>query len=150
MPPDNHNDSIAWDTTDDSPSRDAALIDEALDAFNRDAADLDSVRALGGFARLPDGSLLGGAIGRTWGQCCELRQIWVKEEYRRKGIGRRLVQLAEEEARRRGCSVLYLETFSFQAPELYERAGFQIACQFSGFPNGIIKYVMQKTLAPVS
>jgi GNAT superfamily N-acetyltransferase len=141
---------ITWNTTDDPPARDATVIDEALDSFNRSAADMNSVHPLACFARLPDGSLIGGAIGRTWGQCSELQQIWVREEHRGQGIGLHLIQLVEAEARRRGCSILYLETFSFQAPKLYERAGFRAACQFSGFPNGIIKYVMQKSLAPVS
>ncbi len=150
MSPDNRVEPITWDTTDNPPHRDAIVMDEELGSFNRSAADMNSVRPLACFARLPDGSLIGGAIGRTWGRCCELRQISVRDDHRRRGIGRSLLQLVEAEACRRGCSMLYLETFSFQAPELYERAGFRVACQFSGFPNGIIKYVMQKLLMPAS
>jgi ribosomal protein S18 acetylase RimI-like enzyme len=87
------------------------------------------------------------SAARTWGRCCELQQIWVGEPYRRNGIGRRLMQLVEEEARRRRCTLIFLETFSFQAPELYRRLGFETACELSGFPNGIVKYVMRKSVA---
>ena len=68
------------------------------------------------------------------------------EPYRRRGVGSRLVRLVEEEARRRGCEVVYLETFSFQAPDLYRRLGYETACEFTGFPGGVVKHVMRKRL----
>lgn len=139
-------DELTFDTTDDPPRPDAATVDQSLDAFNRSAGGIGGVRPLACFARSADGVLLGGAIARTWGQCCELQQLWVNEPHRRHGVGRRLVQLVEAEARRRGCTLLYLETFSFQAPEFYRRLGFEPACEFTGFPEGIVKYVMRKDL----
>jgi N-acetylglutamate synthase-like GNAT family acetyltransferase len=62
-------------------------------------------------------------------------------------VGHRLVQLVEQEARNRGCSSMYLETFSFQSPEFYRSLGFESECEFDGFPNGIVKHVMRKSLA---
>jgi hypothetical protein len=56
------------------------------------------------------------------------------------------VQLVEEEARRRGCVLIFLETFSFQAPNLYRELGFEPACELAGFPGGVVKYVMRKSL----
>ena len=140
-------DELTWDTTDDPLRNDAAAVDEGLESFNRPAADLAGVRRLACFARSPAGGLIGGAIARTWGRCCELQQVWVAEPRRRRGIGRRLVELVEEEARRRGCTLIYLETFSFQAPDLYRHLGYEAACEVAGFPNGIVKYVMRKALA---
>jgi hypothetical protein len=37
-------------------------------------------------AQNPDGTVVGGAIGRTWGECCELQQLWVSAELRSTGI----------------------------------------------------------------
>jgi GNAT superfamily N-acetyltransferase len=137
---------VTWQTTDQPAARDALAIDQGLDLFNQASADLASVRPLACFARLSEEELIGGVIGRTWGRCCELQQIWVAERFRRHGVGSRLVSHFEQAARQRGCSLVYLETFSFQSPDLYRRLGFKTACQFAGFADGVVKYVMQKKL----
>ena len=149
MPPVSHNqlDQFSWETTASPSPQDAALVDQSLGAFNDTAARLEEVRVLACFAKSPTGTLVGGALARTWGRCCELQQIWVDEPMRRKGLGRRLVELVEREARARGCSLLYLETFSFQSPDFYRCLGFESACELAGFPNGIVKFVMRKSLA---
>ncbi|MEO8186999.1 MAG: hypothetical protein ABI580_06495 [Burkholderiaceae bacterium] len=45
-----------------------------------------------------------------------------------------------------GCRLLYLDTFSFHAPEFYYRLGFEIACRFDGFPDGESKFILRKSL----
>ena len=87
------------------------------------------------------------AVGRTWGRCCELQQIWVDSTRRNDGIGRRLMAEFEAEAIRRGCDLCYLDTFDFQAPEFYRKLGYHVALAIDGFGNGFTKYAMHKTLA---
>jgi GNAT superfamily N-acetyltransferase len=50
------------------------------------------------------GSVVAGICGNTWGGTCELRQFWVDESHRRRGLGTKLFEAAEDEARRRGCT----------------------------------------------
>jgi N-acetylglutamate synthase-like GNAT family acetyltransferase len=88
--------------------------------------------------------VFGGAVGRWWGQCCELQQLWVEASYRRRGIGTQLIQAFEARAREHGCSTFYLETFSFQTPHLYELLGYTVAYGHKVYPHGIVKYVMVK------
>jgi ribosomal protein S18 acetylase RimI-like enzyme len=71
----------------------------------------------------------------------------VAPAYRRRGVGRRLVELVEAAARARGCALLFLETFSFQARGIYQSLGFEVACELGGFPGGIAKYVLRKVLS---
>jgi GNAT superfamily N-acetyltransferase len=137
---------VLWDVSDSPAPSDLAVVDDGLEASNLSAADLWAVRPLACFARSPAGEVLGGAIARTWGECCEIRQLWVAPAHRRRGIARRLIELVETQARQRGCKLLYLETFSFQAPQLYLSAGYEVACQFSGFPDKVIRYIMRKEL----
>jgi GNAT superfamily N-acetyltransferase len=139
-------DGVVWEQTDAPAPADAAAVDDGLEASNSAAADWSGVRPLACFARLASGVLIGGAVARTWGGCCELRHVWVAPAYRRRGVGRRLVELVEAEARARHCTLLFLETFSFQAPRLYQALGFEVACELTGFPEGIIKYIMRKAL----
>jgi hypothetical protein len=54
--------------------------------------------------------------------------------------------MVEAEARARACVLLYLDTFTFQAPAFYLKLGYDIACEFKGFPNNVSKFVMRKNL----
>ncbi len=72
--------------------------------------------------------------------------LWVSKDLRGRGLGSRLVALFEAEARKRGCRLVYLDTFSFQAPEFYAKRGYETACRFDGFPGGMSKFVMRKGL----
>lgn len=131
---------------DDLPAAEAALVDAGLGAFNDAAAPLHEVRPLSCFARLPSGVVIGGAVGRTWGRCCELQQLWVEPARRCGGVGTRLVQAFEASAQRRGCTIFYLETFNFQAPDLYRALGYEVAYDHAVYPHGIVKHVMVRTL----
>jgi GNAT superfamily N-acetyltransferase len=133
---------LTFSVHDDIPRDTGRLVDEGLGAANEEAAPLDEVERLACFARLATGEVVGGAIGRTWGECCELQQLWVDRAHRRRGIGSRVVQAFERAALERGCRRFYLETFSFQAPSLYERLGYEVKLAIDGFPDGIVKYVM--------
>jgi ribosomal protein S18 acetylase RimI-like enzyme len=137
---------IHWDVSDSPDTSDLAVVADGLEAANQTAADLAAVRPMACFARLASGKVIGGAVARTWGECCEIQQLWVAPPYRRRGIARQMIELVETEAVTRGCTLVYLETFSFQAPQLYRSAGFEVACEFTGFPDKVVKYIMRKEL----
>jgi ribosomal protein S18 acetylase RimI-like enzyme len=136
---------IAYTVHDDLPAQETRLVDEGLGGFNDQAAPLHEVRPLSCFARLASGEVVGGAIGRTWGPCCELQQLWVEPAYRRHGAGARLVRDFEARAQARGCETFYLETFNFQAPEFYRALGYEVRYEHAVYPHGIVKYLMVRT-----
>ena len=131
---------------DDLPLEAARSVDAGLGEFNASAAPLHEVRPLACFVRDAGGTVVGGAVGRTWGLCCELQQLWVAPQLRRKGIGARLVQAFEARARERGCRRFYLETFSFQARPLYEKLGYEVFATLDDFPPGHQKFFLRKKL----
>ena len=61
-------------------------------------------------------------------------------------LARSLMRQVELNAIERGCNLLYLDTFSFQAPEFYYRLGYETACRLDGFPDGASKFVLRKSL----
>jgi len=137
---------LTWSVHDVPSPSDAFIVDAGLEASNLAAAPLFDVQPLACFAYSPSGSVVAGALGRTWGACCELQQLWVEPALRRNGIASRLVRLFEERATARGCRIYYLETFSFQSPAFYRILGYEPSLELRGFPCGIVKYVMTKTI----
>jgi putative acetyltransferase len=78
--------------------------------------------------REDDGRAVGcGALRAIDAQAVELKRMWVTPRARGRGIGRRLLAALEDEARRRGFAVAWLETGDRQpdAMALYERAGYR-------------------------
>lgn len=80
--------------------------------------------------------IVAGIAGWTWAQASEIRTLWVHANYRQRGYGSQLLQLAEQEARARGCRMMALASYSFQAPDFYLRHGFEIAFEINDFPPG--------------
>jgi ribosomal protein S18 acetylase RimI-like enzyme len=135
---------LSFATTDEPAPADTQIVDAGLDAYSEAAAPLDGVRQLAAFARDAEGRVVGGAVGRTWGRCCELLELWVEERWRRAGVGSRLLRDFEAGARTRGCSIFYLTTLSFQAPGFYRRHGYDVLARIEGYPDDIVKYLMHK------
>ena len=138
--------ALRFEVHDDVPADAGRIVDDGIGAFNTAAAPLGDVKRLSCFARVPDGEVVGGAVGRTWGECRKLQQLWVSAARRREGIGAALLAHFETRAAQRGCRTVYLDTFSFQAPEFYRGLGYAVAAEIRGFPDGIVKHLMVKPL----
>ena len=69
--------------------------------------------------------IVGGIVAEAYYGWMEVILLWIDEGYRGQGIGRTLIERAEAEARARGVTRIYLDTFSFQAPGFYKKMGFR-------------------------
>src|SRR5215831_10274897 len=92
------------------------------------------------------GDIVGGLLGHSSLGLFFLDLIYLPEHLRGAGIGSRIVTLAEDEARRRGCTAAFVYTVTFQAPGFYERLGYsrfgEIACP----PAGATRIFFSKAL----
>jgi GNAT superfamily N-acetyltransferase len=140
-------DALVIASFDAPPDACLRAVDTGLEQYNRAVAPLSEVKPLATFATGPSGAVAGGAVGRTWGRCCELQQLWVEPTRRGAGVGSRLLRHFEDHARTRGCDVFYLTTLSFQAPEFYRKRGYASLAEIAGYPNGIRKFLMVKAEA---
>lgn len=121
-------------------------LEDRLYEFNKAATGITDGRSIGVFLRDSTRTILAGVAGHTWGETCELRQVWVVESLRRQGIGRSLLAEAESEALRRGCRQIVLTTHSFQALQFYERLGFLAVSELPEYPRGHSQIVLRKPL----
>ena len=122
------------------------IIGPGISHYNAQQAGDDKVQSLCFVLRAPDQEIVGGAIGATYWNWFHLDLMWIREELRGRGYGHRLLTLAEEEARRRGAKKVYLDTFSFQAPNFYKQHGYQVFGELQDFPPGHQRYFLTKEL----
>lgn len=97
-------------------------------------------------ARDDDGSVIGAVLGKTGRGWLCVEVLWVNESARQKGVGTKLMQQAETEARQRGCFGAYLNTFSYQARPFYEKMGYSVFGTLQDFPKGHQRFYMSKKL----
>ena len=129
-------------------SADIEFLEDRLYDFNAGATGIRDGRGLGVFLRDEFKNIVAGAAGHTWGETCELRQVWVAASVRGRGLGRQLIAEAEAEAVRPGCRQLVLTTHSFQAPEFYRKLGFDVVSELPDYPRGYSHLVLRKRLSP--
>ena len=94
------------------------------------------------------GKVVAGISGWTWGDCCELQNLWVDPSLRGRWLGARLLAAAEAEAAARGCTQTVHFTYEFQARALYERAGYELVGRVEDFPSGTHALWYRKRLNP--
>lgn len=117
---------------------DAALdqrLSDELDAFNEAATPgVAAPREL--TVRMEDGDeLVAGISGWTWGQAAGIGMTWVREDQRGTGIGASLLAAFESSAVDRGCTHVFVTSFTFQAPAFYERSGYEEMFRWEAVPT---------------
>jgi ribosomal protein S18 acetylase RimI-like enzyme len=121
-------------------------IEGRLYEHNSHATGRHDGKGLGFVIRDDAGQMIGAAAGYTWAGIAELKQMWVEKAYRRRGYARALLDAFVEEARGRGVRHIWVASFDFQAPGMYEKAGFKRVAEFDGWPEGHVNVVLCKTL----
>ncbi|MGH8689171.1 MAG: GNAT family N-acetyltransferase [Burkholderiales bacterium] len=92
------------------------------------------------------GRLLGGLILESYWRESYVQLLWMSARTRGAGFGSRLLKQAESRARRRGSRLIHLNTYSFQAPDFYEKLGYRRFGGMSGSPQGHSRHFYVKRL----
>ena len=122
------------------------IIGGGINAYNTRHAGDEHAKRLCFVLKGPDQAVLGGVIGITYWDWLYIDLMWIQEELRGRGFGHKLLTLAEEEARGRGAKNVYLDTFSFQAPDFYKKHGYRVFGELLDFPPGHQRYFLTKQL----
>jgi len=125
---------------------DVRFLLDRLYSYNVERTGRDDGQWVAIFSRDEKDQIVAGLHGWTWGGWLKVNYLWVSAEERRRGRGRQLLLTAEAEARKRGCSHATLNTFSFQAPDFYQRLGYRIVATLEDLPEGHRQYTLVKDL----
>ena len=130
-----------------SPSDEEVLaLHAGLREFNRPFVPAQGEGPLAILLRDEQGALAGGLLGYSyWGWLC-VEILWLSQAARGQGYGSRMLEMAEQEAARRGCRHAFLDTTTWQAQPFYERHGYTVWGRLDDFPPGQARIFMKKAL----
>jgi len=136
-------------TLNDAPEDgERTVVMDGLRAYNEERAGVSDARQLAILTRDPDtGEVVGGLLGRSYLGLLTVERFFLPENLRRGGLGGRILAMAEEEGRRRGCTRAVLSTLHFQAPGFYLKQGWEVAARIECEPPGHTRFYMTKNLA---
>lgn len=80
-----------------------------------------------------------------WGQL-HIKYLFVEKAHRGQGIAQNLLNHACEYGQQRGCEFAFVETMSFQAPDFYQRNGFNIDFSRPGYKQNTTFHYLKKNL----
>jgi RimJ/RimL family protein N-acetyltransferase len=90
--------------------------------------------------------IIGAIHGQIGGGWLYIVSLWIDENHRGKGVGKKLLSLAEETALERNCVGVYCYTYSFQSQRFYEKLGYKVFGRLEKFCGNHAKIFMQKKL----
>ncbi|TPL88486.1 GNAT family N-acetyltransferase [Mesorhizobium sp. B2-3-13] len=122
-------------------------LEERLHRDNRRVTDRDDDRRLTFVIRDDAGHAIGVAAGYSWAGASELTLMWIDEAHRGRGYARRLLNAFVAEAADRGVKKIWVSSHDFQAPGLYEKAGFKRMAELAGWPEGHFNIILCRTIA---
>ena len=135
---------IAIEVADPATEADHEAVMQKLIAFNalHSSSDYEPYAL-----RLRDdasGEVVGGLFGRKYYGWLFVELLFVPELGRRQGLGSRMLAEAEAFARSKGCIGVWLDTFSFQAPDFYPKHGYKRFGVIEDYPKGSTRVFYRK------
>ena len=95
-----------------------------------------------------NGNIIAGCVAKMY--CWNVAYIdtlWVGSEYRGQGLGARLLAEVEKTSKAKGCYLIHLDTFDFQAKAFYEKQGYITFGVLDDCPKGHCRYYLKKALS---
>jgi GNAT superfamily N-acetyltransferase len=118
-----------------APTEEAAVLD-LLKAHNLAAFGESNRRELTIPLYGEGGGINGGLVGYTGRGWLYVAMLYIPEQQRGQGLAARMLDVAEEEARARGCIGAYIDTMNPQALRLYLRQGYREIGSLKGLAGG--------------
>lgn len=131
----------------DITKEDREAIEAGLTAYNKSCVGEPNFEPLTITIRNQDGNIVGGLLGACRLGWLHVGILWMDESLRGSGYGSKVLSMAEEEAARRGCKHVHLDTFSFQALPFYQKQGYRVFGELPDYPEGHTRYYLTKKLS---
>lgn len=94
-----------------------------------------------------NGRIIAGIVAASVFDTLEVDFLFVDADYRGKGLGKTLLRHVEDQARRDGLKRIILNTYSFQAPNFYQKLGYLVAAELTPCFGTVSQYFLCKELS---
>lgn len=122
------------------------IINENLKKFNESLIGKYEAKPFIIYAENSASDTVGGIKGDIFGRLCRVFTVWVSEEYRQKGLGRKLFTQLDAFAKQSHCNTIQLDTAEFQAKGFYEKLGYHVIATLPENFMGYTSYILRKNL----
>lgn len=115
--------------------------------INEEAPDFGSAYAFSFFIRDEAHKIIAGCSGSIIFGSIYTDQLWVDTAYRKKGLGKQLMNAVHDYGKKSGCSMATVSTMSFQnAKDFYEKLGYEIDFKRMGYAQNSECIFLRKKL----
>lgn len=84
--------------------------------------------------------------GSIFGSDCNITEIIINEEYRNKGLGKKILGKIEDLAKKSNCSRIMVDTYQYQAPNFYLKNGFIEIERIENYRNEYARIFFEKKI----
>lgn len=98
------------------------------------------------FLKSDSGEVFGGIQGMFDSEAIYIEALWIEENLRKQGYGKKLLIAAEGEAIKNGCIFSLVDTWDFQAEEFYLKNGYARIGELKNYWHGHSKIFLRKKL----
>lgn len=91
-------------------------------------------------------NIIGGVVASKDNERMTINYLWVDDSARGNGYGAKLIKHVEEIAIDKRCTVIWLNTFGFQAPDFYIKMGYELFGVLENCINGHNQYFFKKII----
>jgi len=126
---------------------DKKIIDQGITEYNLQKIGEQKYIPIASFAK-DENQTIGGITGNLFWNYLYIDLMWIDENYRGKGIGRKLIEAVEKLAIENGIFRSHLCTASFQSLGFYEKCGYSVFGKLDDMPEGETEYHLYKKLLP--
>jgi GNAT superfamily N-acetyltransferase len=116
--------------------------------FHRRARKLGEINPLNIILEDQYGTTIGGLAATTYWGWLDIEDFYIPPEYRGRGLGKKILAMAEERAQSRDCRSAHLTTYDFQAKSFYEKRDWFVVGRLENYPPGLVYYWMRKDFDP--
>jgi GNAT superfamily N-acetyltransferase len=94
----------------------------------------------------PTEQIIGGLLGSTYYSFLYVELLFISINLRGAGLGKNILDRAEQEALQRGCTGSWVDTFDWQARGFYEKLGYSVFGKLEDYPPGHTRFFLTKRL----
>lgn len=125
---------------------DENVLIEGLHDYDVQKKNMGRIKTFGIFAKDALGTVLGGVTGFNIYGSMYVDMLWIKEDLRSHGLGKKLMTEAEKLGRQRNCTFATLTTMDWEALPFYQKLGYEIEFIREGYANNSKMYLLRKSL----